>query len=594
MGLGVVLATADQAGPLPTEIAGPTVPPTSRGYLVSVSELRDRAMRAAAGEQPDVDAMADLLDDAERLVGHVPEPVEPLRIADDGGPFEADGSAAYALALAYRTSGDERFGRSAARILTAWMDSVTRVEDICRDSGACHTSLIVSRLGASFVFAADLLDGTPVWSGRERTRFAGWLEQVILPAASERTNNWGDAGTLLRVAITDFVGDTAGFERALGHWRALMDLVESDGTIPEEARRGALGLQYTQEALQYKVAVAEIAGRRGVDLWSYEGSRGGSLKAAIDLLARTWSDPDRWPHDPAVVVPRPGPMWELAYAHWQDPAWVSILTERRPYGDLGHSALRWVTLTNGIPTTVAAGPGSSPEVTPTPAATATPEPTLGEPRLRVAAVPARGLVDVGLTWPVVGSAGGAQLAIGIERSIGGGPFEAVGPAGPAGQEIAIAVPLDETIRLRAAIVETGAANATWVDGPAIVVRILDDTSPAMSLDGSWSPARLDAYVGGTAASSKARGAVATVTIDGYAMMLFGPVGPTRGRFSASFDGAEGTEIDTYRSRFEPAEPLVVATWATAGRHTLLLRVLGAPAARPTVGLDAIVVIEAAR
>lgn len=593
MGLGVVLATADPAGPARTQIAGPTAPPTSRGYLVSVSELRDRASRAASGEQPEVDAMADLLADAERLVGHVPQPVEPLRIVDDGGPFEADGSAAYALALAYRTSGDERFGRAAARILTAWMDSVSRVEDICPDSGACHTSLIVSRLGASFVFAADLLDGTPAWSGPERVRLGRWLEQVILPAASERTNNWGDAGTLLRVAITDFVGDAAGFERALGHWRALMDLVESDGTIPEEARRGALGLQYTQEALQYKVAVAEIAGRRGVDLWSYEGSRGGTLKAAIDLLARTWSDPDRWPYDPAVVVPRPGPVWELAYAHWQDPAWVSILTERRPYGDLGHSALRWVTLTNGIATTVTAGPGSSPEITPTPAPTATPGPTLGEPLLRVASVPAGGTVDVGLTWPV-DDPGSGQIAIRVERSIGGGPFNVAQPSSPAGQEIAVALPLDEIVRLRAAILDPSGTPATWVDGPTIVIRIHDDTSPAMSFDGAWSPARLDAYVGGAAASSKSGGAVATVTVDAYAMMLFGPVGSTRGRFSASFDGADGTEIDTYRSRFDPSEPLVVASWATAGRHTLRLRVLGAPAARPTVGLDAIVVIEAAR
>jgi len=594
MGVAVVLATVAPAGPSPTQTsASPTPRPASPGYLVSATQLLDRAGRAQAGEQPYLDALAALLADANRLVDHVPQPMQPLRIADDGGVFEADGTAAYALALAYRVSGDDRFGHAAAGILRAWVDAVSRVEDICADSGSCHTTLIVSRLGASFVFAADLLEGTSSWTGADRARLAGWLAQVILPAASERTNNWGDAGTLLRVAITDYTGDQTGFARALDHWRGLMDLVDPDGTIPEEARRGPLGLQYTQEALQYKVAVAEIAGRRGIDLWSYEGRRGGTLKGAIDALARYWFDPAAWPHDPAVAVPRPGPMWEVAYAHWQEPSWVSIVAERRPYGDLGHSALRWTTLTNGIATTVVAGPGASPKVTPTPAPTAPPPPALGEPQLRLASVPANGSVDVGIVWPAAGTVDGAP-AIRIERSIDGAAYAALSPSSTAGQEILVGLPIDGRIQLRASVLDASGSPTTWLDGPAIVIRIHDDTTPTMALAGSWTAAGHASYVGGTAASSKTAGSVATVTVDAYAVMVIGPVGSTRGRFTASIDGAAGTEIDTHRPRFDPSETLVVASWATAGRHTLRLEVLGSPATRPTVGLDAVVAIEAAR
>jgi len=595
MGVAVVFVTADPAGPSITPpTASPAPAAVSRGYLISVAELLARARRAAAGEQPYLDAVTELLGDAEQLSGHVPQPIQPLRIKDDGGIFEADGSAAYALALAYRLDGSDRFGRSAAAILSAWMDEVAFVEDACPDSGACHTSLIVSRLGACFVFAADLLEGTPFWTADHRTEFAAWLENVILPAASERTNNWGDAGTLLRVAITDYVGDDAGFARALDRWRALMDLVETDGTIPEEARRGSLGLQYTQEALQYKVAVAEIAGRRDIDLWSYTGARGGTLKRAIDALARYWVDPAAWPHDPAVVVPRPGPMWELAYAHWPEPAWVPILTERRPYGDLGHSALRWTTLTNGIPTTVVAGPGASPLITPTPGPTASPAPTFGEPQLRLASVPSAGRVSVGMAWPIRGAVDGESIAIRIERAIDGEEFSAVKASSTAGQEVVFDLPADVAVRFRVTVLDAGGGPTVWTDGPAVVVRVHDDDAPMVALSGTWIDAAHGDYVGGTAASSKVAGAVATVVVDAYAAMVIGPVGATRGTFSASIDGAPPTEIDTYRPRFDPSVALLSASWATPGRHSLRLEVLGSPASRPTVGLDAFVTIEAAR
>ena len=43
------------------------------------------------------------------------------------------------------------------------------------------------------------------------------------------------------------------------------------------------------------------------------------------------------------------PLWELAYQKWPNPVYIPIISQRRPYGDDGHSALRWTTLTNGTP-----------------------------------------------------------------------------------------------------------------------------------------------------------------------------------------------------------------------------------------------------
>lgn len=594
MGIAVVFATV---GPTVSPTQSPvTRPPVSisSGYLVSVPELLARADLARAGEQPYADAVADLMVDAERLLGHVAQPIQPLLIEDDGGIFEADGTAAYGLAIAFRISADERYGRHAADILRAWVGGVSAVVDTCPNSGDCHTTLIVSRLGAAFVFAADLLGGASFWTTADRAELADWLQRIILPAASERINNWGDAGTLLRVAVTDFVGDDAGFARALNHWRGLMDLVQADGSIPEEVRRGSLGLQYTQEALQYKIAVAEIAGRRGIDLWSYKGSAGGTLRAAMDTLARYWFAPGDWPYGTdEIVVPRPGAVWELAYSRWLEPAWVPIVTARRPYGNLGHSALRWTTLTNGIPTTLVAGPMSSPSPEPTPSASPPPQ-VASDPRLRLASVPIDGRVEVGLAWPLARSDGAGEIAIRIEISPDGGAFEAVAASTPAGREVVVVFPVGPTVRMRAAVLDLSGTPMAWVDGPSVVVRIHDDTDPAFSFAGAWSAAGFADYVGGSAASSSTAGATATVTVDAYAAMVVGAAGATRGLVGVSIDGADAGDVDLRAPKFDPATPVVTVSWSSAGQHTMLLEVRGAPAARPTVGLDAVITIEAAR
>ncbi len=594
VGMLAVLATLERPLP-PIATPGPAVAPSPRaeprGYLVTVAELRDRAQAAAIGVEPYRTALAELLADADRDLGHVARPVDPLIIeeGDDTGTLGVDVSAAYGLALAYRLTDDARYGRVAAEILRSWMRGVTIVDDACANSGECHTSLIVSRYGAAFVFAADLLDGTPAWSAADRSALQDWLGEVILPAASERTNNWGDAGTLLRVAITDYVGEAADLERALEHWRRLMDLVTPEGAIPEETRREHDGMQYTQEALQYKVAVAEIAARRGIDLWSYRGAEGGTLRAALDHLAAYWSRPADWPWDATAFTPPPAPLWEIAYARWRDPAWVPILSERRPYGDSGHSALRWTTLTNGIPAEVVA------VVSPSPASSPTPEPPMvaPEPGLRIVSVPDGGRVEVGVRWDLA-VGGSPNTRIRIEAAVGGDAFATLASTLAPGDEVVTAIPIDRPVRFRAGPVDGSGGVATWTEAAPVVVRIRDHRDDAFTYEGAWENAGFAGYVGGSAASSDIGGATATITVDAYAAMVVGPLGPTRGRVDVSVDGEGRGEVDRFSAGFVPTAPVIAEAWAGGGIHTIRLVVSGAPASRPTVGIDAVVTVEIAR
>ena len=126
-------------------------------------------------------------------------------------------------------------------------------------------------------------------------------------------------------------------------WGLIKQLIASDGHIPEETRRSTSGINYTQEALDYKIAVAVLAQRRGIDLWSY-----GRFKLAVDYVAPYVLNPSAWPWASGATATI-HPLWEVAYQHWSSAAYKPIITKRRPYGVDGHSAVRWTTLTNGIP-----------------------------------------------------------------------------------------------------------------------------------------------------------------------------------------------------------------------------------------------------
>ncbi|HET9522197.1 MAG TPA: alginate lyase family protein, partial [Candidatus Limnocylindrales bacterium] len=373
VGVAVVAATTPGLTPVPSSVARNTAPPVApHGYLVSIEELRERAALASRGVAPYEEAVAELLQWADGAIDDPSSPVQPLVVEGTDNPFVDDARRAYGLGLAYGLTGDERYAAAARRTIRAWVDVSVTTSDTCPDNGGCHTSLIIGRAAPGFVFGADLIDGSTSWTPEDRDRLTAWLRDAIIPAASERVNNWGDAGTFLRVVGTDYIGDTKGFEAAIDKWRSLIDLIEADGRIPEEVRRGSAGISYTQEALQYKVAVARIAERRGIDLWDFEGEAGGSLRLALDRLAHYWFRPEEWPDFPRADIPTAGPVWEIAYAHWQEPSWIPMVLERRPYGDRGHSAIRWTTVTNGVPIDADIATGSSPSAPASGAAGASP------------------------------------------------------------------------------------------------------------------------------------------------------------------------------------------------------------------------------
>lgn len=572
--------TPGQDSPSPSTTAMAVVP----GYLVSPDELRRRGDMAALGEEPYASAVVNLMEWANDAVDEAARPTQPLLIVGTDNEFVDDARRAYGLGLAYGVSGDERYAQAARRTIRSWVDVASTTTDTCPDSGGCHTSLIIGRAGAGFAFGADLIAASEYWTAEDRGDLQAWMRHVLLPAVSHRPNNWGDAGTFLRVVAADYAGDQREFDLAIEKWRSLIDLIEPDGRIPEEVRRGAAGISYTQEALQYKVAVAQIAERRGVNLWDYVGTQGGSLRKAIDRLAHYWHRPDDWPDYAGPTVPSTGPLWEIAYAHWQEPKWVDILLDGRPYGDRGHSAIRWTTLTNGVPieSLVAGGPSGSPAATPPPVATVAPSATQAAPPIGGLAVTLRSFLGnplpVAITWEAPDVAGASEL----ERSIAGGDWSAM-KIGSNGYSASDSLPLGRVTAYRVRAIVAGVAGP-WTMLDDVSVARIEATSRTVDLSGAWVRVAFDGYSGGSALSTDARGAKLIWRGTTQSITIVGPTGPTRGRMVVNVDGDRADDIELRSGRFRARNVLFTTSWDDAAEH--LVEIEARPSSgRRTVAVD---------
>ena len=544
-----------------------------------------------AGQEPYASAVVNLMEWADGAVDDVARPTQPLLIVGTDNEFVDDARRAYGLGLAYGLTGDERYAQAARRTIRSWMDLTTTTTDTCPDSGGCHTSLIIGRAGAGFAFGADLIEGSAYWTSEDRGDLQAWMRNVLLPAVSHRPNNWGDAGTFLRVVAADYAGDQREFDLAIDKWRSLIDLIEPDGRIPEEVRRGAAGISYTQEALQYKVAVARIAERRGIDLWDYVGTKGGSLRKAIDRLAYYWHRPGEWPDHDQPTVPSTGPLWEIAYAHWPEPRWLDILLDGRPYGDRGHSAVRWTTLTNGIPVGPLVAGAASGSPGPTPSPSSTPAPSAAP----VAAPPIGGLtvtlksffgnpLPVAITWEA------PDALVELERSIEGGDWSGMKIASN-GHSASDSLRLGVVTAYRVRAIAGGVAGQ-WTTLDDVSVERIEATSRTVDMSGSWTRVGFDGYSAGSALSTDAGGSKLVWRGATRSIAIVGPTGPTRGRMIVNVDGAREDDVDLRSTRFRPRVVLFAMSWDDAAVHEVEIEARPS-SGRRTVAVDDIVVLSSA-
>ncbi|KAA3662234.1 MAG: hypothetical protein DWQ10_02895 [Calditrichaeota bacterium] len=260
-----------------------------------------------------------------------------------------DANAAYAMALCYRVTGQEKYARSAVRIINAWameMETMSRKDD---------SMLSFSYHFPALIFAADLLrDESAIWPKDQQKVFSEFLRNEALPMNTmSRKNNWGNWGLVLAVSCAVYLKDEVLFGKCAGRWKYFIEhQIAADGHLPHEVNRsgGQRGIWYSHFSLMPQTIAAEILRVNGADLYNFKSPGGRTLKKAYERIAGWTRKPDTFPYwkgDPAELKGMHYfSYFEILNSHWVNDDASKLLAESRPM-TATHSA-PFLTFTHGI------------------------------------------------------------------------------------------------------------------------------------------------------------------------------------------------------------------------------------------------------
>ena len=321
-------------------------PLTPTGIVTTPAQLATTKAQADSGVEPSRSAVKSLLENATEALSDQPCGVALYTTSSGNSCLNKSSENALVLAMAYWMTGDPRYSSKAADFIRVWSNTLVQI-----DASDSQAQLDWSRLAPALIWGAELLDGAPGWTAADRQTLTAVLVSLALPQgrlAAERTNNWADAGNLLRLSIAVYANLPTEREAAIVDWKAMLDGVPQsdgswkygmlpDGSLAEENRRAEDGLSYNQGALSIKTVFAEILRRQGDEsLYSYRTPRGVGLKNGWDFLAPQVVNANNgactWPYTPDHCVDysnRSG--WEVAYAYWHASDYLGPLSLHRPY-----------------------------------------------------------------------------------------------------------------------------------------------------------------------------------------------------------------------------------------------------------------------
>ncbi|MGZ8467870.1 MAG: alginate lyase family protein [Gemmatirosa sp.] len=221
------------------------------------------------------------------------------------------GSNTMTLALAYHLTGNEAYARRAAEQVRRWfLDPATRMTphlrfaQLVRGNPAERGSGIIdTRWFIETVDAVALLRGSPAWSAEDQrgmeqwcAAYATWLRTSPNGAHEQKAkNNHGSWFAAQTAALALFAGDTASVRTIVEGARTRIGAqITPAGDQPIELER-TRSFHYSNFNVEALTRLAEMGRHVGVDLWRYQAPEGGSLRRAIDHLAKYAAQPAQWP-----------------------------------------------------------------------------------------------------------------------------------------------------------------------------------------------------------------------------------------------------------------------------------------------------------
>ena len=294
-----------------------------------------------AKSQPTFDAYRQLITKADTAGMHEHHALEDFKVPGyyidaathrkNSSGLQSNSFDAYACALAYQLSGDEKYADRALGFLMVWANINQKYSDY-------DGSLVMAYSGTGMIMAAELMLNYKKWNSADQEKFFNWVRNVYLKSCTEirtRKNNWADWGRFGSVLCAQLLDNEVEMIENIKLVKSdLFHKIAEDGHMPEETRREKNGIWYTYFSLAPITATMyAIYNSTGENLFELkEGER--SVRKALDYLFYYNQHPDQWKwyKDPNQGSPTswPGNLLEAMSEIYGESQYANYVEKSRP------------------------------------------------------------------------------------------------------------------------------------------------------------------------------------------------------------------------------------------------------------------------
>jgi hypothetical protein len=216
-------------------------------------------------------------------------------------------------------------------------------------------------------------------------------------------------------------------------------------------------------------------------------------------------------------------------------------------------------------------------------------PTVTAPVIRLNKASVSTSAPVLVTWSGKDTASGVYQYE-LQRSANGGAWANVTLASRLTTSLKTSTAVTGTTRYRVRARDRVGNWSAWKYGSTFRATAYQDTYQYIKWAGSWLPQSGTTWFGGSARSTWAAGATATLAFDGRGIAWVGRRGPSRGLVRVWIDNVYAGTVDLRAPAFAPRSIVFEKAWSAAGNHTIRIQNL-ATVGSPALDLDAFIVLR---
>jgi len=250
------------------------------------------------------------------------DPVKQKAYEQSSGPVKHEGDVVVAAADAFRKTGSEQ---AAACVLTH-MESEAREHALTGKMSSSQAYFVQGWVAGAESIAYLKVDGPHRATPEQRKLILPWLKTIADQVRTfyterEKASGAGNAQNhfywaAVQIGATGIAADDRKeFDWAMQIARDGMAAIHSDGTLPEEMRRGKRALHYHLYAASPLVMLAELGMPNGVDLYTYHDA---ALKKLVTVSTAGLLDASLFEQRTGIKQERPDPPTAEAIG-WAEP-----------------------------------------------------------------------------------------------------------------------------------------------------------------------------------------------------------------------------------------------------------------------------------